>query len=298
MDSVLVQRIQLLGSTSAAAFFILVTAWRLGYFTTPFSWFKGPCRVQLGDLLSVFALFLGIELVLIPAFAWLSLSLQAGHFIQDTHAIKISIIQQGWLNTVSVMAAFVGVTSFLFFQNDPMKKFIVWGGGIPSFSRAVKDFALGMSSWIISYPIVIALSQIIGLIAYYLGPPTPVDQVAVKHLKMTLGDPLLFYITLLVIIFFVPLMEEILFRGFLQRWLVEHFGRIAGIAATAILFALFHFSFSQRWENIELILSLIILGLFLGFLYERQGSLWAPAGLHMTFNAVSVFFITWGELSK
>jgi membrane protease YdiL (CAAX protease family) len=63
------------------------------------------------------------------------------------------------------------------------------------------------------------------------------------------------------------------------------------ILLSALCFALFHFAPSQGIGNISLVGSLFLFALFLGFIYERQASLFASVGLHMTFNTVSTFRI-------
>jgi membrane protease YdiL (CAAX protease family) len=59
------------------------------------------------------------------------------------------------------------------------------------------------------------------------------------------------------------------------------------IIFSALCFSLFHLAPSQGIGNISLVASLFLFALFLGFIYERQASLFASIGLHMTFNAVS-----------
>lgn len=298
MDAILVERLQFLSASLSAALLLSLFAWKLGYYSYPASYFKGPPSVHLADVVSIFALFLGIELILVPSLAWGFFSIKAGHLIRDVATIKIDLVTQGWLNLMAITASFIGIIIYLFFQSAAKRKLIIWGENAPDVNSALQDFGLGVLTWFLSYPIVLVTSQLIAIATFFIGQPTQIDQVAVKHLKMTIGTPLLFFCTAAIIIAVVPITEEILFRGFLQRWLVKNMGRGAGILLSAVLFAGFHFSLSQQWENIELILSLFILACFLGFLYERQGSLWAPIGLHVTFNAISVFFITWGEISK
>lgn len=80
-----------------------------------------------------------------------------------------------------------------------------------------------------------------------------------------------------------PLSEEIFFRGFLQSML-RNFAlspRITVLIAAAI-FAMLH----SEPQNIP---ALFVLGLVLGYCYERTGRLWAPILLHALFNA---FFVT------
>lgn len=295
MDLILIERLEFLAIAVFAVLILSVLAWNLGYYRYPVQYFKGPFFVELGDVIGVFALFLGVELVVVPGLVFLGYSLYAGHFI-DLSKIKIDNIMQGWLNLLAVIASFVAILFFLFLQTPQKRNLIVWGGSTDTSAyRALRDLGLGILTWFLSYPLVMAISQLTELGAYFFWPQTEIDQVAVKHLKMTMESPLLFICTAVAIVFIVPVAEEILFRGFLQRWMVKNIGRSWGIALTAAFFACFHFSTSQQWENIELLISLFILACFLGFLYERQGSLWAPLGLHITFNAISVSMITFGE---
>jgi uncharacterized protein len=66
---------------------------------------------------------------------------------------------------------------------------------------------------------------------------------------------------------------------------------LGSILLASLIFAFFHFSYSQGIDNIEVITSLFVFSCFLGFVYERQQSLWASVGLHALFNAISVVLI-------
>jgi membrane protease YdiL (CAAX protease family) len=68
-------------------------------------------------------------------------------------------------------------------------------------------------------------------------------------------------------------------------------GTKAAILLTSLAFALFHYSGSQEIGNVSLIASLFTFALFLGFIYEKQSSLFASIGLHMTFNLASALRI-------
>lgn len=117
------------------------------------------------------------------------------------------------------------------------------------------------------------------------------DQTAVAHMKTSLQYPELFIPTLLAVIFLVPVLEETLFRGFLQTALAQKVGAMKAIIITAALFALFHFSEGQGVNNINILVTLFVFALFLGFVRERQGNLWPSIALHAFFNAISVLMI-------
>ena len=114
------------------------------------------------------------------------------------------------------------------------------------------------------------------------------DQLAVKFLKLTFGNPVHFLLAIVSIIVLAPLIEETLFRGFLQTFIRKHLGSKQAIFITSFCFSFFHYSPGQGLGNIMILISLFVLALFLGFIYEKQGSLLAPIILHASFNAVSV----------
>ena len=98
-------------------------------------------------------------------------------------------------------------------------------------------------------------------------------------------------VALFTILIAAPIIEEFLFRGCLMTYLKRYMPPKGAITLSALCFSLFHFAPSQGFGNISLVASLFVLALFLGFIYERQASLFASIGLHMTFNAVSTFRI-------
>jgi len=110
-----------------------------------------------------------------------------------------------------------------------------------------------------------------------------------------------------------PVAEELLFRGILQNYLVGFFsrarsrgslgtaqaapeaapvepgqaapatetpyGRWMGILSAAVIFAIFH----SHWQHMP---ALVVLGIFLGYVYERRGNLLMPIIVHSLFNAL------------
>lgn len=76
---------------------------------------------------------------------------------------------------------------------------------------------------------------------------------------------------------FAPLLEEIFFRGFLQRPLERRFGAAAGILLAAALFAAYH---CQPWRLGYLLTGGIVFGAFV----HAARSLWAGVALHAAAN--------------
>ena len=153
------------------------------------------------------------------------------------------------------------------------------------------DFGLGILTWIIAYPITALVSQSIEWITYLITDAPRVEQVAIQYFRLVKDSPYLLALALLMIILLAPIIEELVFRGFLYSYLKQKIGFKGALFLSALLFALFHFSPSQGISNFPLLSSLFILALYLGFLYERQSSLLSPIALHMTFNSISVMRI-------
>lgn len=79
---------------------------------------------------------------------------------------------------------------------------------------------------------------------------------------------------------FVPIAEEILFRGVIQTYLVRKWRAIIGIVATSFWFAIMH-------VDIALFLPLFVIGLGLGFVRHRYQSIWGAILLHSLNNLAS-----------
>ncbi len=79
---------------------------------------------------------------------------------------------------------------------------------------------------------------------------------------------------------FAPLFEETLFRGVLLPVLGRHFGAIAGVGITALLFALAHLSLGE-------LVPLTVLGVGLGLLRWQSGRLAASVCLHALWNSLT-----------
>ena len=75
--------------------------------------------------------------------------------------------------------------------------------------------------------------------------------------------------------------EELFYRGYMQTRLVERAGRPIGVVATAFLFGLFHFDVWQGTFAFGL-------GLLLGWVTERAGSIAPAVVAHMANNAVAM----------
>lgn len=99
------------------------------------------------------------------------------------------------------------------------------------------------------------------------------------------------HMTLLIVIFLAPFVEETLFRGLVFGGLKER-SRLLAYGASCALFALLHvwqFALANRDPSYFLLMvQYLIPGLVLAWAYDHSGTLWASIGLHAGVNALSV----------
>lgn len=288
MSLILYERLQILIAALLIALATSWVAWMQGYYFFPFD--KGNKHMPFWYVLCSFGLFLLAEMFFAPLLFILGLSWEEGKMI-DPKNFKLDSYLQGIMNLTAIAASAISLGIFCYAVNKNILHEVFGENAFISWKRRAKDFLLGSMSWAICYPLIVFIGQAIEITQDIFYQVPHVEQVAVKHLRTSLLHPQIFWITVFAIIFVVPVIEEMLFRGFLQSWLTTLVSKSKAIIITSIIFATFHFSFSQKLDNIELLISLFLLSCYLGFLYERQKSLFAPIGLHITFNAVSIFLI-------
>lgn len=247
-------------------------------------------NVRLSDLSKLLLCFLFLQVALIPAGAYFWLSFNAGEWLKTPLVLKPE--ERVWINSVGMI---LGALTLWFYSRWLLPNAFHIAMGVRSKLHPFRDFLFGSMSWLICFPIVLLLGQLLGLAIEELFHPAPVDQLAVKYVKIAAGNPLLFALTLIATVTVVPAIEELLFRGFLQNWLHRYFSFRSAIVITSLIFAAFHFSTKQGVLNFELLPTLFVLSCFLGYLYERQSSLWASIGLHATFNFISASAIALKE---
>jgi len=103
------------------------------------------------------------------------------------------------------------------------------------------------------------------------------------------NSPLRFWIGVLVIAVVPAISEELVFRGVVQRNLVEWFGsRHVGVWLAAAVFSAIHFQFFG-------FLPRFVLGLGLGYLYEWSKNILVPMAAHFTQNCFQLILLYWQQ---
>lgn len=288
------EHLDLLISAVLTVLLVSWIAWRWGFYRLPSDSVSSQTSasvIPLSSVVGAFCTFLVIMLVFVPFLSVLWLSWLREQPIKDV-TTHLDIPTQGWLNVFGIIFGTVGMILYNFMIPNEVRH-AVWGkNAFVSMRRDVKNIVMGIVTWFVCYPFVIVVSQLMAIVVIWFNiPQLREEQVAVKYIRMAQDYPTLLWTMLFLVVFVVPWLEEFLFRGFLQSYLKQKVGLIAAIALASMIFALFHYSATQGFGNVELLLALFVLSGFLGFLYERQQSLWAPYALHATFNAVSVLVI-------
>jgi membrane protease YdiL (CAAX protease family) len=94
-------------------------------------------------------------------------------------------------------------------------------------------------------------------------------------------DPLGVALLFVIVVLGAPVVEELFFRGLLQRSLLRRMGPVLAVAISAFVFGVTHFQLLQ-------FPALVAFGAILGFLALRTGRLGPSIVAHMAFNAVTV----------
>ncbi len=268
--------------------FLVVTtiAWKAGFFRLPPKSSSYP--LSLGEVVGAFATYIFIAMILLPAIVLIIAYSLTG----SLKGAKIVLPKETliWLQMGAFMLIFVALVGYLFLIKKESRHAILYGDNKEG---SIKNIGWGLLTLLVSYPTLLFVTQTLNYLTLYFFGKSGIEQSAVKQLRELTQQPLLFSFMALFIAFVVPFVEELLFRGFLQTFLRRFLGRMGAIICSSALFAFAHFAKGQGIGNVELILSLFILSCYLGFLYERQRSLFAPYGLHMAFNATTILAIAW-----
>ena len=164
--------------------------------------------------------------------------------------------------------------------------------------RPLRDLVYGGAGVVVGFITTAAVLMATNLIATWFEDPSPPVNHGVltqMHELQAQGRWDVILGLMLSAIVIGPLLEEVLFRGLLQTWLLTVFGRSgagrwATLGVAAALFGLTHLG-ATSWHALP---GLMALGLVLGWLYERTGSLWPGVLAHAGFNVINVAMVLSG----
>lgn len=288
MENVLIDRLYIFATSSLIFCLFLFLALRNGYFSDPRKEAGFPQKISTKALLGGFALFLLLEVLVAP------LTFEIGHYFYQgdpKFSLKLSPHLQGWFTIYAIVITGAGLLFYFFCLSKEQRQSILGTYASKGWIAKIQDVFIACLTWVLSYPLMVAIGQGVGILVTVIYQNVEPEQVAVKQIKMASTSTFLWVVLTCLIVSVVPCIEEFLFRGLFQNWLKRFMSKNKAIVLAAGVFAIFHFSPTQGLGNLELIVSLFVFSCFLGYIYERQKSLWAPISLHALFNAISIVLI-------
>ncbi|HEY9784819.1 MAG TPA: type II CAAX endopeptidase family protein [Candidatus Obscuribacterales bacterium] len=207
--------------------------------------------------------------------------------------------EQTFLAVSTAVTFLSGFAAQLFYLNGVLRK---RGTSIARVVALNLDSLRGSSRagtlWALTWRVMVAIGIWLTaalLLSLILSHP---EQPTVELVKKVSGGNLVTLFLIMAVA--APLVEEVIFRGFLFQALRASFstgrvaswlggGRFSDVAAvltSALMFALQHLQFHP-----VIILILFLMGAFLAEMYRRTGTLWTPIAFHAFNNALTVLVI-------
>ena len=162
-----------------------------------------------------------------------------------------------------------------------------WRGlGITRFSP-IRDGFIGLAAFMAAVWICFGLGSTITLVVKLFQSSVPEIGHSVLNDMFTSDSMLAVVIISISAVLIAPVVEEIIYRGLLQSSLMAMVGqqrRWTVIIVGALIFAAVHAAVAEPVA----LPTLFVLGVILGWVYERTGSLWPCVGVHAGFNAINI----------
>ncbi len=159
-----------------------------------------------------------------------------------------------------------GVIVYLWFRGIPLGKI---------------GFSLGLFRLRFQVLAGVGVGAVLGLVEYFILRPTPIE----------VGPDVFSNVLYLVVVMmvFVGLTEELLFRGLLQSYMVDLMPKWQAVHLTSLIFGLFHIG----WLNPMEVVFAYAAGAVFGYLLIKTGGLAAPVVAHGFGNIVLYMVAQW-----
>lgn len=188
----------------------------------------------------------------------------------------------GFEQIVGIILTSLGLVFFTSLVPDDLKSLVVGSSG------NWRKVARGVVAGLLVYPIVVVTSFLVGsVVGMFSHEPKP-PQVAIDILQSLSSSRGLFGLTLIVMTTIVPYVEEMLFRGYLQSFLLGILHPTLGIMASSVAFAALHYSEAQQGSNYEILAGLFVFSIFSSRIRLKEDSIFSSIGMHISFNTTSV----------
>ena len=235
----------------------------------------------LRDVVKVFLLYLFMMLAGIPVFIKVV-----------KQVFGLDLVETFGQNTILLsLSLVVNILTCLYIFN-----IVRTGYGLPvvslglTFRNWKSDVKTGLKYYLIVLPVIIAAGFILDIVLRTFGIE-PEQQDIINNILNEDSLGVLAFMAFFGMIA-APIVEELLFRGFLQSAVRITCGKMQTILISGFVFALIH-------GNSHVFLQIFILGLLLAYLFEMTGSLVAPITVHVCHNTITlVFLISYKHILK
>lgn len=195
-----------------------------------------------------------------------------------------------WLAVEQIVGLVTGIV-FLAFVRRLLPKDLV--SLVAGKAQGWKPLWKGALYGVLFVPLILVLASVVGWIVSLVSPESRAPQVALEMVANVRSAGVLFWLLVTCIVVLVPSIEETLFRGFLQTFLLGLVHPTLAVFLTSGIFAAFHYSPLQKSSNFEIMIGLFVFSLLASKIREKEGALGAAIGLHAAFNATSLCLYFW-----
>jgi membrane protease YdiL (CAAX protease family) len=238
------------------------------------------------------SLLIGLGLALLLAVANIVLQGVAG----------MAILYLGFHSTISDSAALLKASIIGVFPSAVATFGLIWllaraGGNDPVIVLSLRRPHLGWLGWIcvlLGFLVVMDVAINVAMVVFHIdvtqfdpgpdgkSPSGQVDLVKQAMLEMS-KSPMIYLLAIPAVTIGAPLAEETLFRGYLFTLIARSpLGTAGAVIITAAAWALMH-KVTAPWFMVGV---LFFMGLVLGLLLLRFGSLWVTMACHALWNAI------------
>ncbi|MBQ8499026.1 type II CAAX endopeptidase family protein [Chlamydia sp.] len=167
---------------------------------------------------------------------------------------------------------------------------ILHAGETSSSTPLLLAIGAGIRIWVIT----ITITQILARLLQFIWPLVLPglffqEQIITEEIReqlLTRPD----YLYILCVAMFIPIAEEIFFRGILQTFFKSKFSRWQAIVISSLIFAITHIEASLG--SLIFVPTLFVFSLCAGFVYEKMRHIAAPITLHILFNSCQLILLS------
>ncbi|MEP7060340.1 MAG: CPBP family intramembrane glutamic endopeptidase [Actinomycetota bacterium] len=160
--------------------------------------------------------------------------------------------------------------------------------GVPERGRWMTEIAIGIASGAILYVVVdFAVANGVTWLVQEVSNKHVVSPHQLSPALSTAGKVLAAFVSIAI----APAAEELFFRGILFRGVRDRRGFVPAAAVSSVAFGLAHWGTGDWRGSLILVLSMMVTGLGLAFLYEHRKNLVTNIAAHAMFNIIGIVLL-------